>query len=114
MMRIPANTMRYRGYSARIEYDDTDRVFTGRLLGLQDVVVFHGASVEELQTAMHQSVDDYLAACEKLGQMPQKPGSGHLMIRIPPELHSASLTAARTAGVSLNQWVTRALQQATT
>jgi len=61
MMHIPANTMRYRGYSAHIEYDDTDRIFTGRLLGLQDVVVFHGASVEELQTAMHQSVDDYLA-----------------------------------------------------
>jgi len=113
MMRISANTMHYKGYSARIEYDDADRVFTGRLLGLQDIVVFHGESVEALQAAMRESVDDYLAACKKLGQMPRKPGSGRLMIRIPPELHSASLTAAQAAGVSLNQWVTRALQQAT-
>jgi len=105
--------MHYKGYSARIEYDDLDRIFVGHLIGLQDIIVFHGASVEELQTAMQESVDDYLAACEKLGQMPQKPGSGHLMIRIPPELHSASLTAAQTAGVSLNQWITQTLQQAT-
>jgi len=110
--RPPANTMHYKGYNARVEYDDADRIFTGRLLGIQDVVVFHGDSVAALQTAMQESVDDYLAACEKLGQQPQKPGSGRLMIRIAPELHSAALTAAQTAGVSLNQWVARALQQA--
>jgi len=107
------NTMHYKGYSARVEYDDTDRIFVGRLLGIQDIIVFHGDSVQALQIAMQESVDDYLNACEKLGQRPQKPGSGRLMIRIPPELHSATLTAAQAAGVSLNQWVTRTLQQAT-
>jgi len=113
MMRPSLNTMHYKGYSARVEYDNADRVFTGRLLGVQDIIVFHGESVEALQIAMQESVDDYLAACKTLGQHPQKPGSGKLMIRIPPELHSAALTAAQTSGISLNQWVTRALQQAT-
>jgi len=112
MPRRPANTMHYKGYNARVEYDDVDQIFTGRLLGIQDIIVFHGDSVEALQTAMQESVDDYLAACEQLGQPPQKPGSGKLMIRIPPELHSTALTAAQTAGVSLNQWVTSALRQA--
>jgi len=107
-----ASTMHYRGYTARIEYDDHDRIFTGRLIGVQDIVVFHGGSVDELNTAFRQSVDDYLAACQTLGQPPRKAGSGRLMLRLPPELHSASLNAAQAAGISLNQWVTKALQQA--
>ena len=27
------NTMSYKGYSARIEYDDEDGIFTGRIAG---------------------------------------------------------------------------------
>jgi len=41
--------------------------------GLQDIVVFHGHSVQELQTALRQSVDGYLDACQQLGQSPQPP-----------------------------------------
>ena len=49
--------MTYRGYAARIDYDADDRIFTGRLAGMTDIVVFHGASVDELETAFHESVD---------------------------------------------------------
>ena len=52
--------MTYRGYAARIDYDADDRIFTGRLAGMTDIVVFHGASVDELETAFHESVDHYL------------------------------------------------------
>ena len=52
--------MTYRGYAARIDYDADDRIFTGRLAGITDIVVFHGASVERLETAFHESVDHYL------------------------------------------------------
>jgi len=67
------NVMTYKGYTAWIEYDDEDKIFTGQLIGLQDIVVFHGNSVQELQTALHQSVDGYLDACQQLGQLPQTP-----------------------------------------
>jgi len=113
MKQSPSSTMQYKGYTARIDYDQQDRVFTGRLIGIQDVIVFHGNSVDDLETALQQTVDDYLHACAQFNQRPHRPGSGRLMIRVPPELHSASLNAAQAAGVSLNQWVTRALQQAT-
>lgn len=61
------NAMTYKGYTACIEYDDADKIFVGRLAGLRDIVSFHGESVAELETAFHESVDDYLTACEKLG-----------------------------------------------
>ena len=34
------NTMTYEGYSARIEYDDDDGIFTGRIAGIRDGVGF--------------------------------------------------------------------------
>jgi predicted HicB family RNase H-like nuclease len=57
------NAMKYKGYAARIEYDAHDRIFVGHLVGIRDIVGFHGASIEELETAFHEAAENYLAAC---------------------------------------------------
>ncbi|NCN97049.1 MAG: type II toxin-antitoxin system HicB family antitoxin [Rhodoferax sp.] len=106
------NAMSYKGYTARIDYDDADRIFVGRLAGIRDIVGFHASTVDALQAAFHESVNDYVQACVKLGQTPQKPASGRLMLRVAPEIHSAALIAAQTSGKSLNQWAANALQSA--
>jgi len=106
------NTMSYKNYSARIEYDPDDRIFVGHLAGIRDIVGFHGASVDELESAFHEAVDDYLSMCEQLGQAPDKSASGKMMLRVPPEVHRAALIAAETSGVSLNQWAAKALAEA--
>ena len=54
----------------------------------------------------------YLATCAKLGRAAQKPASGRLMLRVPPEVHTAALAAAQVSGQSLNQWATQALRRA--
>ncbi|MFY9261346.1 MAG: type II toxin-antitoxin system HicB family antitoxin [Gallionella sp.] len=108
------NKITYKGYTAHIDYDNEDRIFVGRLTGIRDIVSFHGTSVDELEQAFKTSVEDYLAACEKLGQSPNKPASGRLMLRVPPEVHRAALTAAQMSGQSLNQWATQTLQRAAT
>ena len=106
------NAMTYKGFTARIEYDDRDRIFVGRLLGIRDIVSFHGESVSEIETALHEAVDDYLAACKELGQSPNKPASGKLMLRVPPEVHQAALIAAQAQGKSMNQWASEVLAEA--
>lgn len=80
------NAMNYKGYTARIEYDDEDRIFVGRLEGIRDILGFHGTTVDELEIAFHESVDDYVRACEKLGQSPQKPASGKLILLLSPNI----------------------------
>lgn len=100
------NTMTYRGYAARIEYSDDDGCFIGHIAGIDDVVGFHGESIAELRAAFEEAVDDYLETCEKLNRPPQKPYSGNLMLRIPPEVHAAIATAAEVSGKSINQWAT--------
>ena len=106
------NTMTYKGYTARLDYDDEDRVIVGRILGIRDIVTFHGEAVAELEHAFHEAVDDYLNACAKLGQEPNKPASGKLMLRIPQEVHHAALVAAGASGKSLNQWAAEVLSKA--
>ena len=106
------NTMTYRGYAARIEYSDEDQCFVGHIAGIHDIVGFHGESVAELRTAFEEAVDDYLEACEKLSRAPQKPYSGKLMLRVPPEVHAAVAVAAEISGKSINQWATEAFTKA--
>ena len=72
------NKMQYRGYTARIEFDEDDRIFVGHLAGIKDIVGFHGTTVDELESAFHESVDAYIAISEEQGRRPQKPYSGRL------------------------------------
>ncbi len=106
------NTMTYKGQTARIDFDDADGIIIGRLVGISDVVGFHADNVRKLRAAFEEAVDDYLETCAKIGKVPQKPASGKLMLRVPPEVHRAALIAAESAGTSLNQWATKVLGEA--
>lgn len=106
------NTMTYKSYHARIDYDGDDEIFSGRIARIQDVVGFHGDSVAELKTAFHEAVDDYIEACARIGKDPQKPYSGKVMFRVDPEIHRAAAIAADLAGKSLNQWAEEVLSRA--
>ena len=61
---------------------------------------------------MKEAVADYIETCKKVGKDPQRPASGKLMLRIPPESHAAALRAAELAGKSLNQWAGEVLREA--
>jgi predicted HicB family RNase H-like nuclease len=104
--------MTYKGYLARIDYDDRDGIFVGDVLGINGIVCFHAESVGELRGAFEEAVDDYLASCAKLGKTPQRAASGKLMLRVAPEIHSAALIAAQAHGQSLNQWAAGVLEAA--
>ncbi|KEQ19474.1 type II toxin-antitoxin system HicB family antitoxin [Endozoicomonas numazuensis] len=106
------NTMIYKGYAASIEYSDDDECFIGHIAGIKDRIGFHGESVADLKNAFHEAVDDYLETCSAIGKEPQKPYSGKLMLRIPPELHASIAIAAQVSGQSINQWISKALSQA--
>ncbi|WP_309086387.1 type II toxin-antitoxin system HicB family antitoxin [Chelativorans sp.] len=106
------NTMTYKGYAARIEFDEEDEIFVGRIAGINDVIGFHADSVASLKAAFHEAVDDYIDTCAKIGKDPQKPYSGKMMFRVRPELHRKAALAAELSGKSLNQWAEEALEKA--
>ena len=106
------NTMSYRGYTARMEFDPDDKIIVGRVLDIDDIITFHGTSVAEFESALHSAVDGYLAACEQLGQAPDKPASGKMMLRVDPAVHAAAVKASARSGQSLNKWAEQVLRAA--
>ena len=106
------NSMTYKGYTARIEFDERDDIFVGRILSVRDIISFHADSVTELRAAFASAVEDYLADCAEQGVSPEKPASGKVMLRIRPEVHAAATIAAQTAGKSLNQWADEVFERA--
>jgi len=108
------NTMHFNGYEAVVEFDEDADIFHGEVINLRDVITFQGQSVDELKGAFAASVEDYLAFCASRGEEPEKPFTGQFVVRTPPELHRALSSAAKRAGVSLNKWVTTALERAVT
>lgn len=103
------STMTYKGFVARIEYDERDEIFVGHVLGVRDAISFHGNTVPALRQDFHNAVDHYLEVCKKRGEEPEQAYSGKLMLRVPPELHAAASIAAGAAGESLNQWAVKAI-----
>jgi predicted HicB family RNase H-like nuclease len=108
------NSMIYKGYTARVEFDARDNILWGKVLGLPDSVniTFEGETVAELTQDFHTAIDFYITDCQAAGREPTKPASGKLMLRIPPEVHGAALVAAQAAGTSLNQWAAKVLAEA--
>ncbi len=97
--------MEYKGYFAKVEYDDDAGIFHGEVINLRDVITFEGETVNGLKEAFKASVDDYLAFCAERGEAPEKPYSGKFVVRLEPELHKNISIQARKNGKSLNVWI---------
>lgn len=106
------NTMTYKGYTARVDYDPRDDIFVGRVLGIEDCITFHGATVAKLRHDFRAAVDHYLADCGARRRAPQKPYSGKILLRVPPEVHARAAMTAEAQGKSLNQWAAEVLARA--
>jgi predicted HicB family RNase H-like nuclease len=101
----------YKGYVGIFRIDDDADVIRGQVVNTRDTITFQGQSVAEAVKAFHESVDDYLDFCKDLGEAPEKPFSGKLLVRIRPEDHRALSTVAQSKGVSINRLVSHALKK---
>ena len=106
------NTMMYKGYTARMDFDAEDKIIVGRVLAIDDIITFHAVSVAQFETAFHASINSYIAACKKLGQAAEKPASGRLMLRVNPAVHAAAVKASAQQNKSLNKWAEQVLMEA--
>jgi predicted HicB family RNase H-like nuclease len=101
----------YKGYTGHVEFDDEAGLFHGEVLDTRDVITFQGRSVDEIEAAFRESIEDYLAFCAERGERPDKPFSGRLMLRLPKELHRDVFVEAKREGKSLNQFVVDRLRE---
>jgi predicted HicB family RNase H-like nuclease len=104
--------MTYKGYSAKINFDERDNIFWGKVTGIKDSITFEGETVAQLTEDFHNAIDHYLADCKNEERTPHKPYSGKLTLRVSPAIHAEIAAAAAHSGKSLNKWIVDTLDQA--
>ena len=104
--------LKYKGYHGKVEFDEEAGLFHGEVVDLRDVITFHGKSVDELEHAFRDSVDDYLEFCQQRDEEPDNSFSGRLMLRLPTEIHRKVYIRAKKEGKSLNEYISEKLSLA--
>lgn len=101
--------LKYKDFLGSVHYSTDDEVFFGKLIGIDDLITFEGASVKELKDSFQEAVDDYLELCSSAGKSPQKSYKGTFNVRIKPILHKQAAVKSIELGLSLNQFVEEAI-----
>jgi predicted HicB family RNase H-like nuclease len=94
--------MSHKGYIGVVQVDDEAGVLRGRVINTRDTITFQGKTVPEARKAFIDSVDDDLAFCASLGEPPEKPCSGRILVRISPAVHRQLAAIAQLKGISIN------------
>ena len=103
--------MHHEGYVATLELDEDAGIIHGRVINARAVLTFEGDTLAELRQAFSDTVADYRDWCRERGVEPEKPYSGTLSLRIPPDLHRRVAESAAKAGESVNQFIAERLEE---
>ena len=64
-MELSKNQMEYRGYIGEFSYDENMGLFEGRLINIEDLILFHGKSMGSLLSDFQYAVEDYIELCNE-------------------------------------------------
>ena len=94
-----------------LNFNQKDKIFFGKIEGIDDLVTFEGKSVDELEKSFHEAVNDYLDLCRQIGKEPHKSFSGSFNVRINPKLHAQAYKIAKLMNMSLNQYFSKVIEK---
>jgi predicted HicB family RNase H-like nuclease len=100
----------YKEFIGSVHFNAEDEVFFGKIEGIDDLVTFEGNTVIDLKKAFEDAVDDYLELCSRNEKEIEKSYRGNFNIRISPELHKKVKRTAIKMGISLNQFIQKAVE----
>lgn len=103
------NYLEYNGYIGTLEFSADDKLFFGKIQGINDLVTFEGSSVTELEESFKEAVEDYLETCKTLNKAPEKIYKGSFNVRVSQELHQKIALLAVKKGLNLNEIVKEAI-----
>lgn len=103
------NYLEHKGYLGTVDFSAEDKVFFGKIHGINDLITFEGTTVEELTSAFEEAVVDYLDTCKILNKNPDKVFKGSFNVRISQELHKKTSLLASKKGLNLNEVIKQAL-----
>lgn len=97
--------MEYKGYIGKVVFDEEAGILYGKVINTIDTITFVGKSVDEVQEAFQDSVNDYLEFCAQRGEAPEEPITGKFVIQLPPELYVKAYLQAKLADKDIHRWI---------
>lgn len=104
------NYLEYKGFHGTVNYSNDDSIFFGKLSGINGLVTFEGTTVKQLQQSFIAAVDDYIEICKAKQKPVLKSMKGSFNVRIAPELHQKAAVTSLKRGLSLNQFIQKAIE----
>ena len=105
------DTLTYKGFIGSVHYASEDRVFYGKVEGVNDLISFEGSTVQDLEEGFKYMVDEHIKDCTRQEIPLEKSYKGNLNIRLSPDLHKKAVYNATLKGVSLNQYINDAIKK---
>jgi predicted HicB family RNase H-like nuclease len=102
--------LQYKDFIGSVHFNADDEIFFGKIEGVDDLVSFEGSSVSELKQAFEDAVEDYIILCKDNGKKIEKSYKGSFNVRIAPELHKKAKMLSVMQGISLNQFIQKAVE----
>jgi predicted HicB family RNase H-like nuclease len=100
----------HKDFLGSVHFNAEDEIFYGKIEGLDDLISFEGQSVEKLKKAFIEAVEDYINLCSESGKEIEKSYKGSFNVRITPDLHRRAKRLAVMKGISLNQFIQKAVE----
>ena len=105
------DVIKYKEFVASVHFSSDDEVFYGKIEGIDDSITFEGETVIALKKAFEEAAEDYLEICQQIDKDPHKSYKGSFNIRIKPDLHKKAAFRSLELGMSLNQFVEKAISK---
>lgn len=103
------DTLKYKDYTATIHFSTEDETFHGKIIGINDLVVFEGRSVAELKKALKEAVEDYIETCKAVNKEPDRTYKGSFNVRLSAHLHRKAARIAAQKNLTLNEFMKLAI-----
>ena len=103
--------LEYKGYRARVVYDNETKSLWGEVVGITDYIDFQSDSLKTIEKEFRKAVDEYLTFCEEVGKEPEKEYKGSFNIRIGTDLHKQIALQSLKEGKSINEYVKEAVYE---
>jgi len=105
------DVLNYKGFIGSVHFSTDDKVFFGKIEGVNDLITFEGQSVDELVNAFQYVVDEHVKDCANDNLDVEKSYKGSFNVRLNPELHRRIAITAKMRGESINRFVSEMLSQ---
>ena len=105
------DVLNYKEFIGSVHFSADDKVFYGKVEGINDLITFEGETVNELTDAFHYVVDEHIKDCELNNTAPEKSYKGSFNVRLTPDLHRRIAVSAKIHGESINKFVSDVLNK---